>query len=295
VDHMELRVFVSLSNTLHFGRSGQECNLSASAVSRTISRLEEELGRRLFDRDKRSVELRPEGFAFRQYAIEAIGAWDRIRASLAEGGEALKGEIHIYSSVAASYSVLDRLFPVFRQKYPAVHVRLRTGDSADALKRIQDGSADIAVAALPGSLPGNVLFRGVAVTPLLFVSPASECEAAVLCGRSPVPWARVPMILTETGLSRKRADAWFRAAGVKPNVYAEVSGHEAVISMVRLGCGAGIVPRLVLDRFAQEGEVRVIPVKRNLEPYEVGLCALKRRLQSPVVKAFWDIAGTGKE
>jgi LysR family positive regulator for ilvC len=80
---------------------------------------------------------------------------------------------------------------------------------------------------------------------------------------------------------------------VKPRVYAEVSGHEAVISMVRLGCGVGIVPRIVLDRFAQKGEVRVLDVSPPLEPYVVGLCAHERRLAAPVVKAFWDLAAGG--
>jgi LysR family positive regulator for ilvC len=97
------------------------------------------------------------------------------------------------------------------------------------------------------------------------------------------------MVVSETGLSRTRVDSWFRARKVRPNVYAEVSGHEAIISMVRLGCGVGVVPRVVLERFAQKGEVRVLDVEPPLEPYVVGLCAHRRRLASPLVKAFWDI------
>jgi LysR family positive regulator for ilvC len=293
MDISDLKVFMSMAENLHFARSAQECNLSPSALSRTIGRLEEELGRRLFDRDKRSVELRPEGVAFLAYAQEALSAWEKLKAALAEGEESLSGEIRIYSSVAASYTVLDRLFPEFRRRYANVHVRLRTGDAADALERLMEGSADVAVAALPGSLPRNFLFRTVAVTPLVFIAPAMDCEASVLTRKAPIHWESVPMVLTETGLSRKRADAWFRKKGVKPRVYAEVSGHEAVISMVSLGCGAGIVPSLVLDRFAREGEIRVLPVKETLEPYVIGLCAQKRRLQSPVVRAFWEMAGEG--
>ncbi len=290
MDNGDLRVFMAMASTLHFGRAGQECGLSPSAVSRTIGRLEEELGRRLFDRDKRSVELRPEGEALLAFARETLGAWEDLKASLVQGG-ALKGEIRIYSSVAASYTVLDRLFPSFRRTYPDVHVRLRTGDAADALERIMDGSADVAVAALPGSLPRNILFRAVLTTPLVFIAPTMACEAAALTGKDPVPWDRVPMVLTETGLSRKRADAWFRERGAKPRIYAEASGHEAVISMVSLGCGVGIVPRIVLDRFARPGEVRVLEPKGRLEPYVIGLCAYKRRLSSPVVRAFWDMGG----
>ncbi len=98
------------------------------------------------------------------------------------------------------------------------------------------------------------------------------------------------MILTASGLSRRRADAWFRHRGIRPSIYAEVSGHEAVVSMVRLGCGVGVVPRLVLDRFAQKGEARVLDVEPALEPYVVGLCVHRRRLSAPLVKAFWDCA-----
>ncbi len=98
------------------------------------------------------------------------------------------------------------------------------------------------------------------------------------------------MVLSATGLSRRRAEAWFRARGLHPHVYAEVSGHEAIISMVRLGCGVGIVPRLVLERFAQENEVRRLEVEPPLEPYVVGLCARRRRLDFPPARAFWDSA-----
>jgi LysR family positive regulator for ilvC len=293
VETEALRVFLSMANTLHFGRSSQECNLSPSAVSRTIGRIEEETGRRLFSRDNRSVELTPEGVEFRRYALEALEAWERVKASLTQGQESLAGEISLYSSVAASYTVLAGLFLGFRQRHPGVHVRLQTGDAAKAIERLQAGQADISVAARPGYLPRNLVFKTVAITPLVFIAPTAECESAALTQRSPVPWGQVPMVFTETGLSRKRADAWFRGQGLRPSVYAEVSGHEAVISMVRLGCGVGIVPRIVLDRFAQEGEIRIVPVRSPLDPYEVGLCAQKRRLDSPVVRAFWEMSEAG--
>lgn len=290
MDYNSLRVYLSLSNTLHFGRASRESNLSPSALSRTILRLEEEVGWKLFIRDNRSVELTPAGLRFRGHAQEVLDAWEKLRDSLAGGEEELSGVIVLYSSVAASSTVLADLLPAFRRKYPRIHIRLETGDPARAIDRVQSGAADITVAALPGSLPRALVFKRVAVTPLLFIAPTADCESASLTRRSPIPWPRVPMVLTEAGLSRKRADSWFRAAGVKPSVYAEVSGHEAVVSMVRLGCGVGIVPRIVLERFSHEGEVRVIDVKPPLEPYIVGLCAHKRRLALPVVKAFWEIA-----
>jgi LysR family positive regulator for ilvC len=290
MDLQSLRVFLSLADTLHFGRASRRANLSPSAFSRAIQRIEEELGQRLFSRDNRTVELTPAGWHFRRYAREALGDWEQLARTLAGGEAPLSGEITLFCSVAASYTVLASLFRAFRQRDPGVHIRLQTGDPADALQRLLDGLADITVAARPASLPRSLSFKAVAVTPLRFIAPAVACEAAELARQEPVPWGRVPMVLSETGLSRRRTDAWFRARRLRPNVYAEVSGHEAIVSMVRLGCGVGVVPRLVLERFAQKNEVRELEVSPPLEPYIVGLCARRRRLDFPPVQAFWDIA-----
>jgi LysR family transcriptional regulator, positive regulator for ilvC len=292
MDLASLAAFLSLAQRLHFGRSARESNLSTSALSRTIRRLEEEAGERLFTRDNRSVALTPAGAAVRAWAREVLDGWEETQRSLAAGQEELQGEIRIYCSVAASYTVLADLVRGFRRAHPAVHIRLATGDPAEAVARVQDGQTDIAVAALPDALPRGLRFRQVAVSPLEFIAPAVDCEAAAFVRGASVPWALVPMVLTATGLSRRRADAWFRARRIRPTVYAEVSGHEAVISMVRLGCGVGIVPRIVRDRFAAKGEVRVLEVAPPLAPYVVGLCARERRLTSPLVRAFWDGGAT---
>jgi LysR family positive regulator for ilvC len=208
---------------------------------------------------------------------------------LGDAGE-MKGEIRIYSSVAASYTVLAGLLGVFRDRYPNIHIRLQTGDPADAIERLRNNEVDITVAALPNTLPRKLVFKQVAITPLLFIAPTVPCEASSLVANAPIRWSRVPMVLPETGLSRKRADTWFQAAKVKPKVYAEVSGHEAIVSMVMLGCGVGIVPKLALERFVQNGEVKILDVRPPLEPYIVGLCAEERRLESPVIRAFWEIS-----
>ncbi len=289
MDQWSQRIFLSLAETLHFGKTGRACNVSPSAVSRTIQRMEEEVGEALFQRDQRSVALTAVGERFRQYARDSLERWEEFRGALAADQGTLRGELSLYCSVAASYTVLAPLIARFRQLHPAVHLRLTTGDPARAISLLEEGGADLTVAAKPRRLAPSLEFKQVCVTPLLFIAPAVTCEAAKLTSREPIGWSKVPMIFAETGLSRRRAEAWFRSRHVRPNVYAEVSGHEAVISMVRLGCGVGIVPEVVLQRFAARGEVRTIAVAPPLEPYVIGLCAHRRRLSSPVVKAFWGL------
>ena len=95
------------------------------------------------------------------------------------------------------------------------------------------------------------------------------------------------MILSESGLSRDHADTWFRAMGISPRIYAQVAGNEAIVSMVGLGFGVGIVPRIVLDNSPLLDRITILPVKPELPHYDVGLCVLKRRLKSALIEALW--------
>jgi DNA-binding transcriptional LysR family regulator len=54
MDTRELELFVVLAETLHFGQAAERMHLSSSAISRTIKRMEDEVGQRLLERDKRS-------------------------------------------------------------------------------------------------------------------------------------------------------------------------------------------------------------------------------------------------
>ena len=289
MDFHSLKLFLHLSNSLHFGKTSAACHISPSALSRTIQRLEDELGHRLFIRDNRSVELSDPGLRFKRYAQAAMDQWEHFQESLVEQKEALRGEIILYGSVTAAFGVLSDLFARFRDRYPQIHIHLQTGDAADAIDRVTSGSADVTVAARPPKLPRNLLFKTITVTPLVFIAPKVPCEAATLTAGAEIAWRRVPMILAERALSRRRADAWFRARGIRPRIYAEVAGHEAILSMVRLGCGVGMVPQLVIDNSLFKDEIRVLEVSPALEPYDVGLCLSRKRLASPVVRAFWDV------
>ena len=97
------------------------------------------------------------------------------------------------------------------------------------------------------------------------------------------------MILASSGLARTRVDAWFKALGVTPKIYAQVAGNEAIVSMVSLGLGVGVVPKIVLDNSPHAAQVRILDVTPTLDPYDLGLATLKRNLKNPLVNAFWSL------
>ena len=68
MDLRELELFLQLSDSLSFTRTAEQRHMSLSAVSRTVQRMESELGCRLFERDQRSVRLSAAGHRFENYA-----------------------------------------------------------------------------------------------------------------------------------------------------------------------------------------------------------------------------------
>lgn len=293
MDTRTLEQFTALADTLHFGRASERCHISPPTLSRNIKQLEEQLGTRLFIRDNRSVSLTAEGKLFRQYAREALGQWDALKNTLLASGQELQGEISIFCSVTASYSFLYDILSEFRLKYPKIEIKLHTGDTAQAITRVLSGREDMAIAARPEQLPTSLAFKRIAVSPLVFIAPKGEFgqlqEAHEDIDKA--RWNDTPMILSEEGLSRQRAEQWFREQGISPRIYAQVAGHEAIVSMVSLGFGVGVVPRIVLDNSPLADNIDVLKVQPQLEDYQVGLCTLHRKLESavknPLINALW--------
>ncbi len=287
--------FLTLAEHLHFGRASIACNISISALSRNIRQLENETGAALFVRDNRSVSLTAEGQKFQQYAKEATRQWQSIRNDLAETEHELQGEISLYCSVTASYSILYDLLNRFRPDYPGIEIKLHTGDPEHAISRIVAGEEEIAIAALPQSVPRGVVFKSITMSPLLFIAPQEPVELSIPSTGAAEQWSRVPMILAESGIARTRIDEWFRSRSVSPRIYAQVAGNEAIVSMVSLGLGIGVVPQIVIDNSPLADRIQVLDVKPSLEPYNVGLFALKRSLSNPLVGAFCGLVNTGDE
>ncbi|QLE98412.1 HTH-type transcriptional activator IlvY [Neptunomonas phycophila] len=286
-----IKHFLALADTLHFGRASEECNISISALSRNIRQLEEEVGVALFNRDNRMVALTLEGEKFLAYAREASSQWNLIRHELTDNSDQLHGEISLYCSVTASYSFLFDLLNRFRIAHPGIEIKLHTGDPEHAVSRILDGKEDITIAAKPANVAHGLVFKHITVSPLLFIAPAEQHVPNVPTHppTTAKQWANVPMILSEGGVSRNRVDTWFRKLDITPTIYAQVTGNEAIVSMVSLGFGIGVVPKIVLDNSPLVDRIKVLDVQPELEPYDIGLFTLKKSLKNPMVNAFWSL------
>ncbi len=253
-----------------------------------MQRLENELGQQLFHRDKRSVSLTPAGLVFREYAEESIHRWSELQNKLSQD-DILRGELSLYCSVTAILSILPVIFSRFRKAHPEVLLHLQTGDAAKALFKLYSGEADISVAALPNEQPDGIDYIELIKTPLIFIAPSNN-PATIKYRGAVIDWRQTPVIVAERGLSRERVDRWFSEKKIRPNIYSQVAGNEAIIAMVGMGCGVGVVPQLVLEQSVLQEQVKTLDVSPQLEPFSVGVCTAEKNRRNPVIAAFWEIA-----
>ena len=298
MDTRSLKYFLCLADNLHFGKASAESHISISTLSRQIRQLEKELAVTLFVRDNRSVKLTHEGQLFVQYARDAVGQWSSMRNQLAALNGDLQGEVSLYCSVTAVYSLLYDLLNEAREAFPDIEIKLHTGDPDHAIERVLAGEEDMSIAAHPQTLPRGLVFKPITFSPLVFIGPVEEAKQwplpwqaskQVPSGEFASAWSQVPFIVPEAGLSRQRLDVWFKQLSITPRIYAQVSGNEAIVTMVSLGLGVGLVPKIVLDNSPVADRVAVLPVQPQLQPYHVGVFVQKKSLNNPLVKAFWSL------
>lgn len=294
MDTRALSVFISVAETLNFSRSAEILHMSVSAVSRTVARLEEEVGQALLQRDRRSVNLTSVGREFREYARGVLADWQQLQRRLGSEEE-LAGEVSLYCSVTASHTLLAPILAAFRSSHPAVEIMMHTGDQADGVSRVLEGQDDLAVTIRPTQLPGRVDFLPLLQSPLQFCLPTEPCQVRerVLQEQAAeaFDWESLPLIVPERGTTKELLDDWLRERGIRPNIYAQVAGHEAIVAMVSLGLGVGIAPQLVIESSGMGEGVESLQVEDGLPTLSIGLAGARQRLASPLVRSLWDVAG----
>jgi LysR family positive regulator for ilvC len=282
----EIEYFLILCETLHFQKASSRCNISPSALSRMIQRIEDETGERLFERSNREVALTPSGVLFQKYAKQIHDLWKQSKQTLSFERGVVAGDLNIYCSVTAAFGILPEILDEFRKKFPSVHIKLRTGDAESALGQLQERDTDIAIAAIPEAFPDHMDYLNVARTPLVWI----KSKKSLSIRTHNIDWENTPLILPKRGIARGRFDRWIQEMKIQPSIYAETVGNEAIIAMVHLGCGIGLVPEMVLDKSPENSSISVLKVSPPLEPYTIGICVKRRNLENPVPRAFWGVA-----
>jgi DNA-binding transcriptional LysR family regulator len=139
----DMEIFTEVAGAGSFSEAGRRLNLSPSAVSKAISRLESRLGTRLLVRSTRALHLTPEGDAYLLQSRRILSQIEEAERAIADGGGVTpRGRLRVNSTVGFGEICLLPLVPAFLAQYPEVQLDLSLNDGVVDL--IEE-RADIAI------------------------------------------------------------------------------------------------------------------------------------------------------
>ncbi|AQZ70228.1 Transcriptional regulator, LysR family [[Actinomadura] parvosata subsp. kistnae] len=250
MDLNTLRQFVVVARLEHLSRAADELRVAQPSLSRTISRLESELGAPLFERAGR-LRLNETGRLFRDYVERSLGELDAGRRAVAEAVSEGVGGVRLASE---TFLTLTGPLAAFKRAHPSIEVGLHWTPAEDMARRLRAQDVDLCVASQPIPVEGLESVR-------LFEDPVGVGTPRDhrLAGRASVSvdeLAGEPFITARKGhWIRRLLDRLFAARGLTPRIVCESDEPSAIAQLISAGLGVGLVPGFARHSAAQTAGV----------------------------------------
>jgi len=254
VDLSTLRQFLVVARLEHLSRAADELRVAQPSLSRTIARLESELGAPLFDRAGR-LRLNDAGKLFRGYVERSLGELEAGRRAVAEATSEGFGTVRL-----ASETFLTLIGPLaaFKRAHPDVEVELHQLPADGMARALLAQEVDLCVASQPIPVEG---LTGVELLdePVWVATPLGH----PLAGRASVrveDLAGQPFVTAREGhWHRRLLDRLFAARDLTPKIIFEGDEPGAIQELISAGLGIGLNPAMA-RRVAARTPVAWIPV-----------------------------------
>jgi LysR family transcriptional regulator, carnitine catabolism transcriptional activator len=280
----QLAAFLHVARTGSFSEAATLQGVSQPALSRTIRIMEGVVGRRLFDRTTRSVELTPTGRELRPIAERMVAEFDGAFGELAQFIEGRRGRIIVAALPSVCAVLLPGAIARFQASHPAVDFLIQDGLAGTVVDAIMEGRADIGLAVRPP--PAEKL----AYRPLLADEFGLVCRSDDDLARYvSVPWpvfeTRPFIAMNPASSVRAMTDAAFLQVGLAIRPLYECAFLGTTGNLVGAGLGITALPRLTLRLVSAPGLVWRPLVQPSLQR-SLGVLTQVGRSLSPAASQF---------
>ncbi len=280
-----LKTLLAIRETGSFLQASALRNLSHSAVSVQMKRLEQQLGQELFHKGKRPAQLTSFGARFCEAAVGVVADVDRLmRLSTTDSTEGLV-------RIGFVSTTLQTLLPVVLERlgrqFPRLRVNAVSGLSDDLAARVEAETLDFAFVSAPTGPSGNLRVIEYAREPLRIIAPPDAPEP-------PDPMH----ILAERGFIGFSGHTWLgaqiraalRESGVRVNQIVELDSIDAIENLVARGVGVSVVPQRL---FAEDLSTRMKCLAFAAQNNERVLSLITHREndRTTILQAIIDITG----
>ncbi|MFJ8386597.1 LysR family transcriptional regulator [Streptomyces sp. NPDC094438] len=256
MDLLSLRYFRAVARHEHISRAAEELRVAQPSVSRTIIRLESELGIPLFDRQGRRIRLNEHGAAFLRRVERALAELDDARREMADAAGAGPGRVAV---AAETLLLLAGVLAAFRAHRPGVGVRLFQAPVDSMRRHLRSAEVDFALASQPLAGPELCSLELVREEVLLAVPrghPLAVRERVAVA-----ELADEDFVSTRTGhWQRALLERLFAQEGISPRVVCEGDEAAATPELIGAGLGIGLMPAVARRTIGERGPVAWVRV-----------------------------------
>lgn len=283
------RIFYTVSTTHSISKAAGKLYISQPAVSKSIQKLEEALGCRLFSRNSRGVQLTEEGSILYESVRSAF-------ETLAAGEEKLKqfqelgiGHLRIGVSTTLCKYVLLPYLREFIHKHPHIRISISCQPTNETLRMLEANQIDIGLIGKPADIK-QMHFDFVEEIEDIFVSTGEYIHNLSLRGVTPdkVFENSTLMLLDRKNLSRQYIDQYFMLHQITVSDIIEVSNMDLLIDFAKIGVGVACVIKRFVEKELADGTLLELPPASQIPTREIGFVYANQRAQSQAVEIFID-------
>jgi DNA-binding transcriptional LysR family regulator len=251
VELRQLRYFVTVARTRHFGRAAEALHIASSPLSQAIRQLESHLGTPLFERTTRRVDLTPAGEALLPEAVRILESVGAAREQVSRVAAGDLGRLRIGATALATYRHVPELVRRLGDELPGLDLRFRTEMLTPALEAaLADHRIDLAVLRPPVG-DAAIATRLLARERLVLAVPASWPGVGPAAADGAVSLGELAdeefVVYSPPGsVVGAAADRACRAAGFVPRRTHEADQTSIVLALVAAGLGVALLPESVL-------------------------------------------------
>lgn len=282
MDIDQLTYFLRVSELGNFTRAAEELGLSQPALSRSIQRLEEELGQPVLERRTRSVALTDAGALLQARAQQVLAIIEDTKAEIADDGAS--GRIRLGAIPTIAPFFLPDLLRQFSLEYPKATMIVQEDTTENLIRRCKQGEIDLAVLALP--IPAKYLEIEEVMDEELFLvlppdHPLVEKKRIQLADIEPYPF----VLLDEAHCLSDNILTFCRQKSFHPVAVERTSQLAMVQELVSLSHGVSMVPEMA--RRIDQSDRRIYRSISGLKPKRtIAVISNPYRFQSKLIEVF---------
>jgi DNA-binding transcriptional LysR family regulator len=255
MDLSDLRIFTAVVREGGITRAANRLHRVQSSVTTRIKQLEDDLGIALFLRSGKKLHLTPQGQTLLGYADTMLALADEAHAAVRDTKP--RGLFRLGAMESTASVRLPGPLSQFHKRHPDVTIELRTGNPRQLAAALLAGEIDAAFVAEPVN---SARFESVPVFVEDMVLIAAKAYPAI--GAS--DGTPSTMIAFEDGCPhRSRLEAWYARRNALPERIIEMSSYHAMLGCVLAGMGVALLPKSVLQGFAERRRLTMYSLPRG--------------------------------